>query len=114
MLLRSNQILNRVRLPKRGDHPIFHGIEALHCGGCSTRSSIKEAMSIFTKFKAPKARPSMLQSLTDFAWGTRGQSGPFAINKIAPQNVKVAMMMNNAKIPCGKCKTVRWVAGYKL
>ena len=106
--------MQRVRLPRSGVDPVVFGIESLHCGSCSTRTTIKEAMLGFRNQAFPNARRGLWQSMTSFSWGTRGQSGAFDINQVAPQNVKVAMMLNNASYACKKCKSVKWVAGFKL
>jgi hypothetical protein len=111
---RSLRSLHRVRLPRSGVDPVLHGIESLHCGACSSTTTIKEAMHTFKRQAFPGARRGVWQAMTTFSWGTRGQSDSFAIGRIAPQNVKVAMMLNNANFQCKKCKAVRWVGGFRL
>ena len=114
MLRNSRRILHRVRLPRGGLDPVAFGIESLHCGSCSSKTTIKEAMYGFKRQAFPDARRGIWQSMTTFSWGARGQSGAFDINQVAPQNVKVATMLNNANYACSKCKSVKWIAGFKL
>ena len=102
----------RVHLATRlSKNRVTEAIDTLHCGGCNQRTSLKAAAHVFAKTKAPTAAKNFAQSMTDFAWGTRGQSGCYDVALVAPQNVKMAKLMNGAAIPCERCGVVHWKPG---
>jgi hypothetical protein len=102
----------RVKLATRvSKNRVTESIDTLHCAGCNQRTTIKAAAHMFAKVKAPTAARNLAQSMKDFAWGTRGQSGCYDVALVAPQNVKMAKMMNGASISCERCGIAHWNAG---
>jgi hypothetical protein len=103
--------LNRVRLPSKRDTNPLKFIDSLFCTSCKLHINIKSAVKLFVKQTQPRAGRHYAQSMSDFSWGTRGQSDCYAVNLVAPQNIKVAQMMNDSKIACERCGDHKWKAG---
>ncbi len=102
----------RVRLATRfSKNRVTEAIDTLHCASCNQKTSLKAAAAAFAKAKAPTARKNFTQAMTDFAWGTRGQSGCYEVALVAPQSLKMSKMMNGGQIPCERCGVVNWKGG---
>ena len=113
-MLSASRLLcqTRVRLATRHSKSrVAEAIDTLHCASCNQKTSVKAAAHAFAQAKAPTAPSNFTQSMTDFAWGTRGQSGCYDIALVAPQNVKFAKIMNGAQVPCARCGVTNWKAG---
>ena len=112
MLELSRCLRNRVRIATRfSANRVAEAISTLHCAACNQKTSIAAAAHRFAQIKAPGSRKNFQQSMTDFAWGTRGQSGCYDVALVAPQNIKMANLMNGAKISCERCGVVNWKGG---